>query len=133
MVSRPLVSIAERVRKEWLALVSRKITARYSGWMPGFMGCLRLEDAVREGADYTYKSVLKAPGALQLQVPVDERDGQPLGLHVQGDHPGGVQAAEAALPAGQVVGGRGMGHGAVEAVDPRRQGAGQDRLAQRRQ
>jgi len=38
MVSRPLVSMAERVRKAWFALVSRKITGRYSGWMPCFMG-----------------------------------------------------------------------------------------------
>src|SRR3990170_3203283 len=38
MVSRPLLSIAERVRNEWLEAVSRKITGLYSGWMPGFMG-----------------------------------------------------------------------------------------------
>jgi hypothetical protein len=32
------VSIAERVRKEWFELVSRKITGLYSGWMPDFIG-----------------------------------------------------------------------------------------------
>src|SRR5258706_4646440 len=52
MVSRPLVSIAERVRKEWLALVSRKITGWYWGWMPCFIAVSKL----RKGADYTEKS-----------------------------------------------------------------------------
>src|SRR5688572_30014615 len=43
MVSRPLVSITARVRKEWLAAVSWKITGWYSGWMPGFMVRVALE------------------------------------------------------------------------------------------
>src|SRR6266513_961783 len=37
MVSRPLVSMAERVRKAWFELVSRKSTGRYSGCMPTFL------------------------------------------------------------------------------------------------
>jgi hypothetical protein len=45
MVSRPLVSIAERVRKEWFELVSRKITGRYSGWIPDFIVLAPLEKA----------------------------------------------------------------------------------------
>src|SRR5258706_6603036 len=40
-----------RVRKEWLAAVSWKITAWYSGWMPGFMGW-----PIKKRGDYTYKS-----------------------------------------------------------------------------
>src|SRR5882672_7013833 len=126
MVSRPLVSIAERVRKEWFELVSRKITGWYTGWIP----CFIVLPSAEKGRSIT-KS--KPPLALELQVAVHQRDRQPVGLDVEGDDPGGGQAAEAPLPQGQVLGGGGVGDGAVEAVYPCAQGPAHDRLAQRRE
>src|SRR5690242_684193 len=111
MVSRPLVSMAERVRKPWLELVSRKITARYSGWMLGFMAAWS-----RTKARIIQVFFSQATLSLQSQVAVDERDRQPLGLDVESDRAGVLDAPEDAAAALQIVGGGGVGDCALEGV-----------------
>ena len=60
---------------------------------------------------------LQPPRPLDIEIPIDERNRQFIRLHVHRQRPAALDAAEGEFAAREVVGGGGVGDGAVEVVD----------------